>query len=282
MKKIILYMSILSLLAAACTEKVDIRLDSTYTRLVVYGTMTTDPSTQYVSLTKSSSYYYNEVPPPVSNAALSITDNLGNKVDLSETQPGIYATPTDYHVIPGNSYTLDIQLAEPIEGSKNYSASCLVKPIYSIDSIRLAWHPDWGKEGVYEVKCYYKDPPTKDFYMFNIYKNRDLLTDTITKRFVIDDQLFNGNYTNGIGVGYLNQENPRERLNPGDTVTFQGCNITEDFYNFVRDVQTATGFQAPIFSGPPANVKGNLDNGAIGFFATYSVGYASVIFNPAP
>jgi hypothetical protein len=26
----------------------------------------------------------------------------------------------------------------------------------------------------------------------------------------------------------------------------------------------------PLFSGPPANVKGNISNGAIGFFAAYT------------
>ncbi|HPM92458.1 MAG TPA: hypothetical protein PKZ74_06565, partial [Bacteroidales bacterium] len=59
---------------------------------------------------------------------------------------------------------------------------------------------------------------------------------------------------------------------------FQGCNITEEFYDFVMTLQSETGFQTPLFSGPPANVKSNLSNGAVGFFTAYSVAYSSKVF----
>ncbi len=107
-----------------------------------------------------------------------------------------------------------------------------------------------------------------------------MLTDSIRNVFVSEDSFYNGNYTNGIGVGYLDQSKERQVLHTGDTVTFQGCSISEAYYNFIIEVQTETGFQTPLFSGPPANVKGNISDGAVGFFAVYSVSYASTVFHP--
>ena len=276
--KNIFIISAFLLFVTSCTERIDIELDETYTRLVVYGTITTDTSTYYIQLTETTSYYYNETPPPVTGANLEISDDAGNVFTLNETEPGIYATSPLFAAIPGRTYTLQIELAEEINGHKNYQANSTVSPIYPIDSIGLVSQPDWGENGFYEVTCFYQDPPTTDFYMFNIFKNGELLTDTINDRFISDDAFFNGNYTNGIGVGYLDQSDEREVLRPGDTVTFQGCNIPEEYFNFVLELQSETGFQTPLFSGPPANVKSNINNGAAGFFAAYSVSYSSKVF----
>jgi hypothetical protein len=280
MKKLFYIIPVIILLITACTERIDIPLESSFTRLVVYGTLTSDTTTQYIRLTKTTSYYYNEAPPAVTGATVEISDDAGNSENLTEEEPGKYATSPQFAAIPGRIYTLRIDLPEKINGQSSYIATSSVSEIHSIDSIGLVYHADWGDKGVYEVTCYYQDPPSKDFYMFNIYKNGELLTDTITKRAVTDDNFFNGNYTNGIGVGYLNQSDPRSVLKPGDVVTFQGCSITEDYFKFVQTLQTETGYQNPLFSGPPANVKSNVSDGAVGFFAAYSVAYASKVFTP--
>jgi hypothetical protein len=280
MRKLIYIIPVIILLISACTERIDIPLESSFTRLVVYGTLTSDTTTHYIRLTRTTSYYYNEAPPPVTGATVEISDDAGNSENLTEEEPGKYATSPQFAAVPGRIYTLRINLSEQINGQSSYIATSSVPEINSIDSIGLVYHADWGDKGVYEVTCYYQDPPSKDFYMFNIYKNGELLTDTITKRAVTDDNFFNGNYTNGIGVGYLYQSDPRAVLKPGDVVTFQGCSITEDYFKFVQTLQTETGYQNPLFSGPPANVKSNVSDGAVGFFAAYSVAYASKVFSP--
>ena len=280
MKKILYITAISIIMLSSCTERIDIELDESFTRLVVYGTVTTDTTEHYVELSKTTSYFYNQPPPPISGALVEISDSQGNSIILEETKAGRYATPGDYYAVPGRTYTLRIELLEEINGHKTYMASSEVASINPIDSISLRFQPDWGPEGFYEVQCYYQDPPTKDFYMFNIFKNGEWLTDTITNRFVTDDVFYNGNYTNGIGVGFLNQEYEREKLSPGDTITFQGCGIQEDYFTFIWTLQQEAGFSTPLFSGPPANVKSNLNNGATGFFAVYSVSYATTVLQP--
>jgi hypothetical protein len=280
MRKLFLIITAIVLIVSSCTERIDIQLDDTYTRLVVYGAITTDTTSHYIELSTTTSYYYNEAPPPVTGANVEISDDLGNVETLAEAEPGKYATSPLFAAVPGRIYTLTIDLAQEINGNKHYIATTGTNMIYPIDSIGLVYQPDWGEKGFYEVTCYYLDRLSKDFYMFNIYKNGELLTDTINNRFVTNDDFFNGNYTNGIGVGYLDQSKEREVIHAGDTITFQGCDITEDYYNFIVTLQSETGYQNPLFSGPPANVKGNISNGAAGFFAAYGVAYSSKVFKP--
>jgi hypothetical protein len=281
--KMFLATGLIALFGFGCTERIDIELDETYTRLVVNANLTTDTSAHLVELTKTTSYYYNEAPPAVTGAQVEISDNTGDRVELTEKEPGKYYTPDTYFAVPGRTYDLRIVLAEPVNEKEVYTATSGVTPIHPIDSIHLMPQPDWGIDGFFEVQCYYQDPPSKEFYMFNIFKNGVWLTDTISRRFISDDVFYNGSYTNGIGVGYLDQSREKEKVYPGDTITFQGCSITEDYYNFILALQTeASGFSNPLFSGPPANVVGNISDGALGFFAVYSTSYASTVYYPAP
>jgi hypothetical protein len=151
MKKLVYIIPVVFLVINACTERIDIPLDSSFTRLVVDGMITTDTTTHYVRLTKTTNYYYNEAPPPVTGATVEISDDAGNTQSLTEEEPGQYATSQHFAAIQGRTYTLRIELAESINGQNSYIASSFVPSIHSIDSIGLLFHADWGDEGVYEV-----------------------------------------------------------------------------------------------------------------------------------
>ena len=285
MKAITTYISKLTfilsigLLIASCTERIDVELDDTYTRLVVDGQITSDDTGRHViTLTESTSYFYNQPPPPVSNADVHITDNEGNTILLSEETAGVYHLPEGFSAEAGKTYTLDIELAKEIDGKTKYTATSTTPTIGDTVYIGLQHQPDWGEKGYYIVQCYYWDLPGANWYMFNIYKNDTLLTDTLNKKQIVDDRFYDGGFTNGIGVGYLDQSKKSEVLRPGDIITFQACSITEGYANFVWEVQDEVSFNTPLFSGPPANVQGNLSGGAMGYFTSYPVLYASLVF----
>ena len=267
------------LIITSCTERIDVKLDDTYTRLVVDGQLLSDDSIrQSISLTESTSYFYNQPPPPVRNADVKVMDDAGNIILLSEESPGKYFLPEGFKAEIGTTYTLDIELAEEIDGETNYTATTSTPFINDTVYIELQYEPDFGDKGYYIVKCYYWDPLGPNWYMFNIYKNDTLLTDTLNKKQIVDDRFYDGGFTNGIGVGYLNQSNKRETLRPGDVITFQACSVTEGYANYIWQVQEEVSFSTPLFSGPPANVYGNLSGGAVGYFTGYPVIYASKVF----
>ena len=265
------------ILLAGCTEKIDIDLGTTYTRLVVEGYITTDTTTHWVRLSKSTDYYSNIPPPPVSNVIVTVSDGFETfTLEENDTLPGYYETPPDYYGIPGRTYSLDIELQDKINDFKSYSASCKLKPVAPIDSIRVEYVEKWE---AWEVKIYAWEPASLDFYTFNIIKNGVLITDTIDEIGISDDRFFNGNYTNGAAVYYLMEENPDEVVNPGDTITLVMASITKEYYNFIVELMDETfEYRNPLFSGPPANVSTNISNGAVGFFAAYSNTYSTTVF----
>jgi len=268
--------SLLLILVVSCTERIDIQLDDSYTRLVVDGSITTDTMAHTVVLTSTSSYFYNQPSPPVTGALVTISD--GSQVfNLSEVKPGIYSTAPDVYGIPGKTYSINIKLANEIGGYADYSATSTLFPVHPLDSISLVYHPEWSTSGIWEVKCYVEEPPTIDFYRFLLLKNQILLTDTLNEWFVTDDVLFNGNNTNGLAIAYLDQGNPDQGLRPGDTITTEVNSIGKEYYNFLMEAQSELFGSNPLFSGPPANIKGNISNGAVGFFAAYSATHSYAI-----
>lgn len=260
---------VLSVAIVSCTEKIDIKLDNSYVRLVVDGAITTDTMAQTIKLKTTSSYFYDQPAPVVSGAQVSITDGT-QTFNLKEDSAGIYRTDPSVFGVGGHTYTLNIKLATPIGGYSDYSATSTLYPIGPLDSVNLLFHPDWAKHGIWEVKCYVQEPPTIDFYRFLILRNHIMLTDSLNEWFITDDKFFNGNYTNGATVAYLQQGSAAEGLTPGDTVTVEVNSIGKEYFNFLSDAQAELRGSNPLFSGPPSNIKGNINNGAIGFFAAYS------------
>jgi hypothetical protein len=270
-------MPVITSVVVSCSEPYNVDVPESFTRLVVEGYMTTDTMSHKVKLTKTSSYFSNEKAPVVSGAQVYVIVSEGDTLLLHETgEEGIYETDSTVFGIPGLFYTLHIKLNEIIGESDTYESTPEIMPsIKPLDSIALEFKPDWGPSGYWIIKVYAQEPPSRDFYCFKAWKNDTLLTDSIKEYFYTDDELFNGNYTNGITSQYLNQAKPDEVLRPGDKVTFELNSINEGFFRFIYEYQTESGPSIPLFSGPPANVSTNLNNGALGYFAVYSVSKSS-------
>ena len=266
-------------LATSCTEKINLKLDSTYTRLVVDGHIKSDTMAYSINLTKTSDYFSNIPSPRMVNASVSLTDGT-NTFPLTETvlgQSGIYNTDSKFAGNIGKNYTLHITLPEVIAGTTEYTASSQLIGVTKLDSIKSVFRTDIGKEGVWQVKIYAQDPPgRKNYYMLNLYRNNILWSDTITKVSLTDNQFFAGNYIDGVDVFFINNAHKWETLYPGDTIMVELSAITKEYYDFINQVKQA-GFSIPFFTGPPANVQGNVSNEGVGFFAAYSSSFAKTV-----
>ncbi len=270
---------LLIILTSACSEKMNLKLQDSSSHLVVEGLFTTDTIAHLVKLSQSMAYT-DTIVNKVSGANIFIEDDEGNTTYLteSETQAGSYYTDPDAYALPGRTYTLHIRLQEPIDDFKEYTSVSRANPINSIDSIGLKYHGNWGTKGIWEIKCYYQDPPTREYYMCNIILNGSMVTDSLTEKIVVDDRLFNGNYTYGISVGFLNQSKADEVLKSGDLLVFQAASIDANFAEFIWTAQQEAGIENPFIGGTPSNVYSNISNGAIGYFCACSVSYADVTY----
>jgi len=277
MKNIVIIFTFSLLLLSGCTERIDIDLGTTYTRFVVDGVITSDTMAHYVKLSKSIDYYSETAVPGVSDATVTIDDGFETiLLEESDSVPGLYLTPDDYFGVPGRTYELNIELQEAINGETSYSASSLLNPVAPIDSINVVYKEEWE---AWELQLFATDPIAVNFYMFDVYKNGKLLTDTINEVGISDDKYFNGNFTYGAAVYYFIKDNPDEEVFPGDSIHLRMAGITSEYYTFVVDVMNETfEFRNPLFSGPPANISTNISNGGMGFFTAFAVSYADVVY----
>jgi len=259
---------VILLVIQSCTEQIDIKLDSTYTRCVIYGAITTDTNAHKVRVTKSAEYFSNKPPESISGAVVSISDGT-NIFPLAEsaTELGNYYTASNVYGEVGKTYTLNVSNVDLFNDGNltSYTASSEIKPVSKIDSINTKYNNSWD---MWEINTWAKDPAeTEDYYMFNAYINGVLYSDSLANIVVTDDRFFNGNFTNGITC-YVFAE--KDTIKEGYDVTLDICGITKDYYHFILEAQTLINPQNPLFSGYPANARTNFDNDAIGYFAAYS------------
>jgi len=268
------------ILTSGCTEKIDIELDSTYTRLVVEGEITSDSMNHYVILSLTSNYFSNKPSPRVQDAVVEIT--FGNEtMQLIEnvTNPGRYETPYAFRGEIGTTYELDISQLDVNEDGEEerYHASSTMAGGTELEKIELRYYPTPVASG-YTVFMYAHHPPEiRDWFGFKLIKNSDLLTDSLYKYSVLSDEIFDDGYFPGLPVGFLDDDDPRQAVHPGDTITFELNCIDESYYNFISEAQLELIGNFPLFSGPPSNIVSNIDNGALGTFTAYSIQRISVV-----
>lgn len=277
-----LVLVIAAMMLTACTERIDIELDSTYRRLVVYGTVTTDSIHHRVRLSATSDYFSNLPSPAVSGALVELeTDRDLMRLEESDSVPGLYETPVAFRGIPRTTYHLHISQVD-VDGdgnSETYSAESTMPAIPQLDSIQLVYFQS-PFVSAYQVFMFAKDAPEQNWYSYKIWRNSDLLTDELSDYTVQSDDFINGGYIYGLPVGFLIDSDPREALQPGDTVTLELNSIGEDYHDFISDAQLELMGNNPLFSGPPANVHSNIDHNAQGIFAAYSLMRVSAIAAP--
>jgi len=280
-KNIFFSLIILTLLFS-CTERVDFELDEAgEARLVVFGEITNDTMAHAVTLSKSAPYFYNQAPEMVSDATLTLFDGVIT-IFLTEdpARPGVYLTPTDYAGVVGRSYQLNISDVDINEDgqAETYQAETEMRPTAPVHSVAVVYNASWDG---WEVGVFSQDPPeTEDYYLFKVYRNGVLYSDSINNYRAVDDRFFNGNEITGAFVQYFDEEKD-EIVEKGDTITLEMAGITKAYYDFIVGVNLETSPRAPLFSGPPANIKGNISNGALGFFAVMEVERGSTVYNGA-
>lgn len=276
-----IYLTISMFAITSCTERMDIELDSIPPKIIVYGYITTDTMAHMVRITQTADYFSNTVPQTISGATLSITDGV-NFYPLTEsaTEPGNYYTQPDVFGELGKTYTLTAENVTMIgdDVAYNLTAESEIPALDAdyqtkyLDSINVLYNTQW--DGWY-VNGWANEPEDqKNFYMFKVYINDVLYSDSLNNIEVTDDKLINGNSTNGASLYFI--EDP-DTLKLGYKVTLELSIIPEDYFKFIGEVKTSSQPQIPLFSAPPANARTNFNNGAIGYFSAYAVIRSSYI-----
>ncbi len=265
------------LLLVSCEEVMDVSFSGDSSKnLVVQGSITTDTTAHQVTLSLTGDFFDKPVQEMVSGAEVTITDGDTTYI-LTETEPGKYLTAPDVCGEVGKTYTLDIMLSD----GRRYSASDHLSSCGDIDSIRQSANYNTYMFGYgYDVLFYGQEPPQQgDNYMYFLYINNVLYSDTLSEVIFANDEFVNGNY-----VGEFIVYRIRESDLQGDTslVTLEMHSITPEYYDFMNAMMLETVWKGSPWDGPPANVNGNLNNGARGYFRASEIKRRSRIFRSSP
>ncbi|MBW6498179.1 MAG: DUF4249 domain-containing protein [Bacteroidales bacterium] len=270
MKRIVKYIALVLIALASfvsCSEKIELDLNSSNTRLVVEGLITDQAGPQGVILTQSSSYFFNEPAPGVTDALVTLTDG-GQEWQLTQESAGHYLLPQGFAGIPGTTYQLSIQ-----HQNTQYEASAHLREVPMIDSLSRLPHPILPDRDFLVI--HFQEPPqTRDFYMYHIFFNDSLVTDSINKVPFGDDDGVNGRYLSiPVYLFRAGEEAPQ----PGDRIRVQKFSISEEYFQFMIALRRNQGTVGGPFTGPPANVPGNINNGALGFFLASAVSEVEMV-----
>lgn len=272
--KILLPLLAFSFLSTACTERIDIALDSTYARLVVDGKVSSDSTKHHVILSVTSDYFSNQAAPRVQNALVELSfDDVRLQLTENPRDPGRYETPYAFRGRIGTTYELHISQVDVDQDgeAETYHAVSTMPGGPELESIELKYYPTPVSSG-HTVFMYATHPPdTRDWFGFKLYRNSDMLTDSLSKYTVLSDELFDTGYIPGLPVAFLSDDDPREAVGTGDTISLELHCIEKAYYDFVTEAQLEIAGYYPLFSGPPSNVVSNIAHGALGIFAAYSI-----------
>jgi hypothetical protein len=253
----VLTTTLLAVLVSSCQKIISIDLNSTSPRLVIEGVITDSAGPFHVILTKSGSYFDQPVIPPVSGAFVRISDDQGNVDTLKEAKPGIYFT-SKIRGIPGRSYTLQVK-AE----NKEYEASTLMKTQVAIDSLTVEESRGFGGQLHRSVICHFHDPKgEKNYYRVKYIKNDTVNADNY--------RLYDDQYTDGEEISMR-----AGNADAGDYNAVVLLSIDKKAYEYYHTLEEILRTN-PFFGSTPANPNTNLSNGALGYFAAYTVSVRTI------
>ncbi len=277
----------LGLLLSSCTERIDVDLPTSLDRLVVDGKLSIDTMQHTVILSKTMDYFTpNPEIPYISGAKVQITEVETGKVYSLQQDPyapGHYRTIDNIAGIQGYNYTLEIDGVDIDEDGtlERYEATDYLPYITDkIDSIKLVYGYSLSNELIgmpqseykgWNTLLYMQDLPTHEYYIISSERN-DITFSHLRDKGFFDDIMFGAEgsnvYLNGAPMSFMSDSTDYQ-TNIGDTIGLTVQSTSKRYFQYLLDVKNANAGGNPMM-GNPANVRGNINNGAVGYFATYS------------
>jgi len=271
MKNIFKIITILSIFFSlnACQDVVDVDLETAQERLVIEALMNWENGTtgnnQQIKLTKTASFYTNEIIYATgANVKIINTNSLAEFI-FTETTNGIYET-TNFIPVLGDNYRLEINY-----NGQNYTAEEELLATPSIENVDQTLDNGFSTTEP-EVNIYFQDDINQENYYRTIFTQYRPSTSEIidTDDYNLSDDFENGNLMSDFYESDI--------IMIDDVFEIVLYSISEGFYNYIEllNVQADSGIGP--FSSPPVNVKGNCVNTAdneanypYGYFALFEV-----------
>jgi hypothetical protein len=251
---------IFTLSFTACEKVITLDLNSAEKKYVIEAEITDQPNSCKVSLTQTKNFGDNNTFNGVSGAQVTITDNNGSPLSLTETSAGVYEA-VSFKGVPGHTYNLTVRIA-----GQTFTATSKMPLLVSFDSLYITERTIFGETNKYATLAYVDPAGRGNAYRYIQYVN-GIKEKTI---FVRDDDLTDGKAIERILFFFNNDdEKDEKKLKKGDQVRVEMLCIDYPVYKYWYSlVQSSTGENQ---SATPGNPVTNINGGALGYFSAHTI-----------
>ena len=241
----------------SCKKVIEIKVKDSDTKYVIEGIVTNEAGSCKVMISKTNPFYADHNFPIVSNAVVTISDNI-TQYTLTETSPGIYQN-TSLTGVQGHTYRLSVAV-----DNQSFFASCTMPQPVVLDTLYISSGP-FGQFNFATVS--FNDPPgINNGYRFVQYLNGRK-----------DPRIFweNDEFTDGekvtlqLDTGIDKKDDPRN-IKSGDEVIIEMQTLDESIYKYWYSLRTGGG-DGSGNTAAPANPLTNISGGALGYFSAHTI-----------
>jgi hypothetical protein len=221
-------------------------------------------------VSRSADFYSSGQTPRITDAVVSVTDDLGNEYTFVHNprnhadSAGIYVPETAFVGQVGRTYTLHVTADGEL-----FEATDKMFSVTPIDSLSFRINEDQqddpDKPGkIYEMLVFAREPQDEtNYYLFKYYRNDSLTVFNPTDIYYSDDELL-GENIDGIPSPVYYGVTDKARL--------EVYSLTRKGYVFYNDLSSSLVNDGGGMFGPiPAPPRSNISNDALGFFQVSAI-----------
>ncbi len=275
---VLLIMIFISMILFSCQQIISVDIPDSTPKLVVQGEILTDKDSSYVYLTKSVSYYSNDVYPTVNNAVVTVSYN-GKNVLFKPVGNGVYKPDSGFVPPINTQYSLNINY-----DGNTYTSTTFLDQLFNIDYVDSVYTVQTGGGGPgsggpggggpgggkprsgSSVRLWWTDTRMPGKYTYIRFRHTQLeqQQDSFLRNIVLlDNSQTNLN-------SQISFQLPR-RYQPGDSVFVILKSCDYNMYYFFQAYRAQTSSPPGPFQTPPANLPTNVRGGAIGYFVASDI-----------
>lgn len=252
----LIVLALIGLLFTSCRKEITLDLENEDHKVVIEAIIDQGPGPHTVRLSRSLAFEAPNTFPLISNASVTLSDDLGHSEQLTETAPGSYTTTT----LLGDQLRI-YRLNATVDGT-TYSAQCNMPVAVTMDTLLIDSFPSFGSYTRVLVPGYVDPAGIANHYRFTVFVNGK-------KQEGIN--LENDRFTDGNMVLqplFLNDV----ELNSGDVVQVTMECITSEVYDYFFSMAQNVGNAAT-----PADPLSNISGGALGYFSVRTTSSRTVV-----
>jgi hypothetical protein len=246
-----------------CEKVIEVDLNDTEKKFVIEAVITDQVNSCKVLLTQTKNFDDDNTFDGVRGAQVTISDNNGSPITLTETAAGVYEAKNLVGV-SGHTYNLVVN----VSGQK-FSATSTMPRLVSFDSLYITERTLFGETYKFATVSF-KDPAGAG----NAYRYIQYVNGVKEKTIFVRDDDYSDDLTVERVLFYFNDDDEK-KLKSRDNVRVEMLCIDYPIYKYWFSLaQSSTGENQ---SATPGNPVTNIQGGALGYFSAHTIQTKSVV-----